>query len=61
MRPLPAVQALADTACDTDRRRCPFASEVEAVRVDELTGVPDIATQSNGVLRRLFPGAGPSI
>ena len=55
--PLPAVEALTDTAGHTNRRRRSFVSEVEPVRVDELSGIPDVAPKADGILGRLFPSS----
>ena len=54
MGALAAVEALADAACDADRGS--LVSEVEPVGVDQPAGVADVASQPDGVLRRLLPG-----
>jgi len=55
---LPTVEAFAYTAGDANGGHGPFVAEVDAVRVDELAGVADIAAQPDRVLRWLLPGPG---
>ena len=55
---MPAVEAFANTAGDANRGHGSLVAEVYAVRVDELAGVADIATEPDCVLWWLLPGPG---